>query len=949
MNKKLYRLMNWPEIESIVYSESDDPQGILGPHSAGSQTVYQTFIPGAVRVRIQPENTDKTYKMEMADESGFFAAVTSDAIDDYCYMAEFADGSVKKIPDPYRFASQIPGKVLEKFTNGDCENAYDYLGAHVKKVNGTEGTEFAVWAPNAVRVSTIGEFNGWDGRIHQMQRLGTSGIFEIFIPGVVSGAAYKFEIKVRGGALLIKADPYAFRQELRPGRSSIVCDVDSFSWDDGEWLRNRGNVQAGEVPVSIYELYPGSFSEPEVNGNEFINFRLLAGKLIPYLKECGYTHVELMPVMEHPLDASMGYETIGYYAPTARYGAPGDFQYFINELHREAIGVILDWTPAQFPADEYGLGNFDGSCLYENPDPRRGYLPAMGTKLFDYGRPQTAEYLMDNAIYWADKFHADGIRMDSVAIMLYLDYGKHDGEWAANIYGGNENLEAVSFIRKCNTVLHRKYAGILTIAEESAAWPKVTAAVDEDGLGFDYKWNNSGAADFMTYIGTDPYFRSGCHQKLTDIMLYCYSEKYISGFSHQEAIQQAGSLYDRMPGKRRDKLAGVRLSIAYLVAQPGKKLLFMGQDSAQTGIWNEKFRLDWKAYSKADVQRLHRFVCDINRVYRNDPAFYEQDDSPEGFEWINCITPDQCMVTFIRHGLDKSDFNVVAANFANTAQIFRIGVPEDGRYQVICDTDRKIYGGTGAMNEKSVRARSGEYDGKPFSISVSAGPLSVIILKYFAYDDREKSEIALEKAEEEKQAGDAAREEAVKLKSRQSEAEEKADEAEKNKLEARKKAEKARADLEKAKNRVIVIREQSDSDMAEARRAIEKAQKAAEKVRLDAEKRISLAQEAVEEAQGRIDQADELYKEEEENRNNASREAVEAAQKAALAEEKARTADERRIQFEDIAGIAVKKVSSVGRFAAGKVEDAGKFAAGKVEDVGRFAAEKVQNAGKKRK
>ncbi len=949
MNKKLYKLMNWPEIESVVYSESDEPHSILGPHTSGTQTLYQAFIPGAVKVRIQPENADKSFKMEIADENGFFAALVNEQLDDYSYYAEFADGTVKKIPDPYRFAPQIPDKVLEIFNNGDCERPYEYLGAHLRNINGTSGTEFAVWAPGAVRVSVVGDFNGWDGRVHQMQRISTSGVFEIFIPGVGKGSLYKFEIKMRGGAVVLKADPYAFRQEIRPGRASIVCDVDEFKWEDSEWMSARGSRQKGEVPISIYELYPGSYCEPEISGNEFVNFRILAGRLVPYLKECGYTHVQLMPVMEHPLDASMGYETIGYYAATARYGTPDDFQYFINELHRENIGVILDWTPAQFPTDEYGLGNFDGTCLYEHQDPRKGYLPQMGTKLFDYGCPQVSEYLIGNAMYWTDKFHADGIRIDSVAIMLYLDYGKQPGEWAANMYGGNENLEAVSFIKKCNDILHRENDGVLTIAEESAAWPKVTAPTDDDGLGFDYKWNNTGTDDFITYIETDPYFRSGCHQKLTDSMLYCYSEKYISGFSHAEAVEPAGSLYDRMPGKRKDKLAGIRLSLAYLIARPGRKMVFMGQDSAQTGMWDEKRKLDWESYQKPDVQKLHRFVCDLNNIYRTNPELYIRDDECEGFEWINCIAPDQCMVTFIRHGVNKKDFIVVAANFANAAQNFRIGVPEDGRYQIIFDTDMKIYGGTGAMPERSVRAKSGEYEGRSFSVSVTCGPLSLVMLKYHDYDEKERSEIALEKAEEEKQAGEDARKEVIKLKSRQNEAKEKADAAEKNKLEAQKEAQKARALLENAKNRVIVICEQSDHEKAEARRKIEKAQKDAEIVRQNADKRIEEAQRSAEEAQALIDRANAVYAAEQENKNNADMEAREAAEKAAIAEERARTADERRILFENIAGIAVKKVSSAGKFAAEKVETVGKFAAGKVENVGKIAVDRVQNAGKKRK
>ena len=913
MIKKLYKLMNWPEIESVVYSECDDPHSILGPHVHNSQTIYQTYIPGAVKVRIQPEDSDKSYKMDMADESGFFAAMLPNRFGDYTYLAEFADGSVRKMADPYRFEQQIPTSFLEKFSNGDSENAYEYLGSHIRKIDGTEGTLFALWAPNAVRVSVIGGFNNWDGRMHQMRRLGSSGVFEIFIPGVKDGAEYEYEIKMRGGMLQKKADPYSFRQELRPGKSSIVCDIDNFSWTDGNWIKERERDKKTESPMSIYEVYPGDFCEPQVKGNELINFRSLAGKLIAHVKECGYTHVQLMPIMEHPLDASLGYETIGYYAPTARYGTPEDFQYFINECHKENIGVILDWTPAQFPADEYGLGNFGGSCLYENQDPRRGYRPQIGTKLFDYGKPQVTEYLLGNALYWIQKFHADGIRMDSVAVMLYLDYGKKNGEWTPNIYGGNENLEAIAFLRKCNDTIHERYRGTVTIAEESASWPKVTSPTEEEGLGFDFKWNNTAVADLMTYIETDPYFRSGCHEKLTESMVYCYSEKYIAGFSHEEAADFAGSLFDRMPGKKKDKFAGVRLCAAYLIAHPGKKMMFMGQESGQTGIWNEKKMIDWTLAKKTDNVKLMKCVADLNKVYRSYPELYAKDDLSDGFEWINCMSSEKCMVTFLRRGNSASELVVVAANFANAAQTLRIGVPEDGRYQIIFDSDSKIYGGAGTMQSSSVRARSGEYDGRSFSITAECGPLSVLMFKYYPYDEKEKSEIAFEKAEEEKQVVADAKNEAERLRSYQNQASEKAEAAEKSRLKAKKDAEKAGKQLEDAKNKVIILCEQSDREMAEARRKIEQAQRNAETVRQDAEKRIDSARAEVDEVQRHIDEANRLSDAEAVNRDSARKEAEDAAGKADDAEMRAQKADERRIQFESLAKRAVDAVSSVGK------------------------------------
>ena len=491
MNDKLYKLMDWAGIEEIIYSESDNPHRLLGAHAAGSNTLVQVFLPGAKSVILQNKANKKNYEMEQADEEGFFAVlVPGKAEFSYEYIAEYEDGSLKKVKDAYNFPSRITDSDMEKFAAGIHYTVYEKLGAHPAEVDGVSGVNFAVWAPNAVRVSTVGDFNNWDGRVHQMRLLGDSGIFEIFIPDVKAGDNYKYEIKVKSGLTFLKADPYAFGQQLRPDTASVVrqeaggCGVE---WEDAEWLAGRAEKQGKDRPISIYELYLGSFRQTEDGG--YMNYRELAPLVADYVKEMGYTHIELMPVMEHPFDGSWGYQVIGYYAPTARYGTNEDFKYFMNEMHKAGIGVILDWVPAHFPRDTYGLSNFDGTCLYEHKDPRQGSHPHWGTLIYNYGRPQVSNYLIANALYWIEQYHADGIRMDAVASMLYLDYGKSDGQWVANIYGGHENLEAVELLKHLNSVVKKRDPGVLMIAEESTAWPKITGDVEDNGLGFDIKWN----------------------------------------------------------------------------------------------------------------------------------------------------------------------------------------------------------------------------------------------------------------------------------------------------------------------------------------------------------------------------------------------------------------------------------------------------------------------------
>lgn len=813
MNKKLYKLMNWAEIEGVIYSESDNPHQILGAHVCGSNVLIQAFIPGAVSVRIQPDSGDKSYQMECVDEAGFYAAlIPGKTVFSYDYVVEYEDGVLKKIKDPYNFKPQIDKRDTDKFNAGIHYTIYDKLGAHPMEIDGVQGVYFAVWAPNAVRVSTVGDFNGWDGRIHQMRRLWDSGIFEIFIPGVKAGDCYKFELKAKGGLTYLKADPYAFGQQLRPETASVVRDLTGFDWKDQKWMKKRKAAQAVNAPISIYELYLGSFAKPE-DGSRYLNYRELAPKVVDYVKKMNYTHIELMPVMEHPLDNSWGYQVIGYYAPTSRYGTAEDFMYFMNEMHKADIGVILDWVPAHFPRDTHGLSNFDGTCLYEHADPRQGSHPHWGTLIYNYGRPEVRNYLIANALYWIEQYHADGIRMDAVASMLYLDYGKNDGQWVANIYGGNENLEAVEFLKHLNSVVKKRNEDVLMIAEESTAWPKVTGALNDDGLGFDLKWNMGFMNDYLSYIKNDPYFRSGCHNNLTFSMIYAYSENFVLVFSHDEVVHGKATMLGKMPGDRKEQFANLRLTYAYLMTHPGKKLFFMGQDIGEYNEWNEERAIEWELLENPEHKKLSKLVADLNKLYTTLPALYKKDDSWEGFEWINCITPQECMLSYIRKADKEEETLIVVANFANAKQEFTVGVPYEGKYKEILNTDATAYGGSGTVNAKEKQTIDKEWDGKPFAIEMVSAPLSISIFAYTPYTPEEKAAIdkakaeAIRKAKEEEEkraAEEAARITAIEAKEAKEAARKAMKEAEEKAKAANEAAERLKKITEKEKTKAKV-------------------------------------------------------------------------------------------------------------------------------------------------
>lgn len=727
MDKKLYKMMDWARVEQIVYSEEDMPKEFLGAHYVSGGLMINSFFPEADKcvAIVKIGATTKEYKMDKMDENGFFSCLIRTLTKPkYSYRFRVTKGKkVYEVEDPYRFKSLIPDKVLKQFADGICYDIYDYLGAHVTSIDRVKGVDFAVWAPNAVRISVVGDFNEWDGRIHQMQRLGESGVFEIFIPGVESNSNYKFELKLKGGMVILKSDPYAFYSELRPDTASVVYDISKFKWHDDEFINNRNNIQGNDKPISIYEMYLGSFKKP-TNGDKFCNYKEIANEVASYVKKMGYTHVELMPIMEHPFDASWGYQVIGYYAPTSRYGTPEDFMYFVDKMHENGIGVILDWVPAHFPRDTHGLSNFDGTCLYEHLDPRRGTHPDWGTLLYNYGRPEVSNYLIANALFWIKNYHADGIRMDAVASMLYLDYGRQN-DFVPNIYGGNEDLEAVEFIKHLNSINKKMNTGAIMIAEESTAWPKVTGALNDDGLGFDYKWNMGWMNDYLGFIRLDPLYRGGHYGELTFSMIYAYSEKFMLVFSHDEIVHGKSSLIGKMPGTIPEKFANLRLSFAYMYTHPGKKLSFMGMDIGEFDEWNEDRSVEWELLQYDEHRLFNDYVKSLIEIYRETPALYELDNKSNGFEWINNISTNETIIVFLRK--DKAGNNVlVVCNFSNVDyDNYKIGVPFSGKYKEIFSSDDLRFGGKGFRNIRVKPSKKDECDGREYSIRVKVPALSV--------------------------------------------------------------------------------------------------------------------------------------------------------------------------------------------------------------------------------
>ena len=729
MEKELYEVLDWGTMEALEYSECDDPHAWLGPHKTKNGVIYNAFMPNAKFVAVK--FADKTVDMVSTDEKGNFSLLTKDKkIKEYKLVVTYDNDTVTEFYDAYSFPIIFNSEDENRFIKGIHYEVYEKLGSHVMTINGVEGVYFAVWAPNAERVSIVGDFDMWDGRRYPMRKLRASGIFELFIPGLKEGSVYKYEIKGKNGLAFLKTDPYGNRFELRPDTATVVTKLD-YDWKDSKWIEKRKAQELEKIPMSIYEVHLGSWLRKGEGDNDFYNYKEIAVKLAKYVKKMGYTHIELLPVMEHPFDGSWGYQVTGYYAATSRYGTPQDFMYFMDYMHNEDIGVILDWVPAHFPKDAFALARFDGGCLYEHKDPRLGEHPDWGTLIFDFGRPEVSNFLIANALFWVKKYHADGIRMDAVASMLYLDYGRRDGEWVANKYGSNENLEAIELLKHLNSIFHKCNDGAVIIAEESTAWPRITGKVEDEGLGFDLKWNMGWMNDFTGYMKQDPLFRKGCHGMLTFSMMYAYSERFVLVLSHDEVVHGKCSMLNKMPGFEVDKFANLRAAYGFMTGHPGKKLLFMGQEFAQEREWSEARSLDWDLLDEDLHQKMQKFCADLNKLYTTKSAFYLLDNDPNGFKWMSCLDADHSIVSFIRYDGKKENTLLFVFNFTPVVYNYFIqAVPYAGSYKEILNSDAEKYGGSGRVNSRVRKSRPMPKDGQSNSIEMVLPPLSVCVFEY---------------------------------------------------------------------------------------------------------------------------------------------------------------------------------------------------------------------------
>jgi 1,4-alpha-glucan branching enzyme len=725
------------EIEQIVNSAHADPFAVLGAHIVRTgkkeSVAIRAFLPDAAEVAVIDLETDEQYPMKRLHQDGFFEAAVEGKALVFPYRLKKTDESGETIvfADPYSFMPVLPDVDLYLIAEGTNNDQYEKLGAHELTLNGVEGVVFAVWAPNAIRVSVVGDFNQWDGRRHTMRVRGSTGVWEIFIPGLRQGTVYKFEVKSRyKGYLAVKADPYAFFSEVRSKSASVVWNLDMYQWSDKEWMDARPGRNWFEGPVSIYEVHLGSWRRVPEEGGRWLTYRELADSLVSYVKEMGYSHVEFLPVCEHPLDESWGYQVTGYFSVTSRYGTPDDFMYLVDKLHQAGIGVLVDWVPAHFPKDAHGLAFFDGTALYEHGNPMQGEDKEWGTLVFNYGRNEVAGFLLSNALFWLDKYHVDGLRVDAVASMLYLDYSRKSGEWIPNRFGRNENLEAVAFIKRFNEVVHGRYPGILTIAEESTAWPAVSRPTYLGGLGFDMKWNMGWMHDLLEYFSCDPFFRKYHQKSLTFALLYAFTENFVLVLSHDEVVYGKRSLLDKMPGDLWRKFANLRLLFAYMYAQPGKKLMFMGGEFGQWREWNSNTSLDWHLLRERPHETLQTFVKDLNNVYRQEPALHELDFTREGFEWIDFGDYEQSVVVFIRKAKDRDDFLVFVFNFTPVPRHgYRIGVPKPGLYRELLNSDSGIYGGSNVGNLGGQETEALSWHGRPYSLVLDLPPLAGLVLK----------------------------------------------------------------------------------------------------------------------------------------------------------------------------------------------------------------------------
>jgi len=714
-----------PSLRAIVEARHADPFTVLGRHREGAGEVVRTFLPGAESVWI-PETEIVLERVPGTDLFEWHGAPGQ--VPDHHRLAwTDAQGHGHACHDPYVFGPQLADFDLHLFSEGRHWHAYRILGAHQREVDGIPGVLFAVWAPNAARASVVGEFNEWDGRRHPMRSRGGSGVWELFIPDLGPGNLYKFELRNQAtGEIIIKSDPYGRQFEQRPATATVVPDDEAYQWGDAEWMMARAERDWLHAPMAAYEVHLGSWQRGE--GGHFLGYRELAHRLVPYVQEMGYTHIELLPVTEHPLDASWGYQTTGFYAPTTRFGPPDDFRYFVDYCHQNGIGVLLDWVPGHFPKDPHGLARFDGTALYEHEDPRRGEHLEWGTLVFNYGRPEVHNFLLSSALYWLEEYHIDGLRVDAVASMLYLDYNREGGDWIPNIYGGRENLEAIDFLRELNRVVHERNPGANVIAEESTSWPQVTRPTYLGGLGFSMKWNMGWMNDTLEYMTQDPIYRHYHHDHLTFGLLYAFTENFVLPFSHDEVVHGKSSMVGKMPGDDWQKMANLRLLYTFMYAYPGKKLQFMGCEFGQWSEWDFEQALDWHLLEYGPHQGLQTLVRDLNRLHVAEPALHRLDFEEAGFQWVDCHDAAQSTLSFLRLSGDR---HVLAAfNFTPVPREgFRLGVPESGRYREILNSDSAFYGGSDLGNGGAVETDSLSWMGRPDSLRITLPPLAGVILR----------------------------------------------------------------------------------------------------------------------------------------------------------------------------------------------------------------------------
>jgi len=723
-------------LHALITGEHGDAFAVLGPHPGPKGTlIVRAFLPGAREASVVPVGSDLVpHPLSPIHPSGLWEAVLP-VPGPLVYRLRITDGSGQsyEIEDPYRFPPTLGEVDLHLLAEGTHYRIYDRLGAHVARLEDVDGIVFAVWAPNARRVSVVGDWNGWDGRRHPMRLHPGNGIWELFIPGVSQGARYKFEILARSGEpLALKSDPYATAFEPdTPRTASVVYDLGGYAWGDGAWMAERERRNALDGPMAVYEVHLGSWRRVPEEGDRFLGYRELADALADYVTEMGFTHVELLPVSEHPFYGSWGYQTIGYYAPTRRYGEPKDFMAFVDHLHRRGIGVIIDWVPAHFPEDAHGLVYFDGTYLYEHADPRLREHPDWGTKVFNYGRREVANFLLGNALFWLERYHVDGLRVDAVASMLYLDYSRKAGEWIPNIHGGRENLEAIAFLRRLNEVVYGTRPGVITAAEESTAWPQVSRPVYLGGLGFGLKWNMGWMHDVLDYMRHDSVHRKYHHDRLTFGMLYAWSENFLLPLSHDEVVHGKGSLLRRMPGDDWQRFANLRLLYGFMWAYPGKKLLFMGGELGQRSEWYHETSLDWHLLEAGPYHRgLQRLVADLNRLYRAEPALHQLDFEPAGFQWMDCSDSEQSIVSFCRFARDAETLILCACNFTPVPRPgYRVGVPREGFYAEVLNTDSELYGGSNTGNGGGVLSQPLPWHGQPHSVLLTLPPLGAVLLR----------------------------------------------------------------------------------------------------------------------------------------------------------------------------------------------------------------------------